>query len=212
MTSASGTNRNFASRSMKRLINQGQAMRSTRAFSRVTQFIVSSSIWPSRYWSARAPPVTRVPRSRLDQPWRVRMRLLLSRRLHADPTNDEVVERRNGIRLRPQPHAPRLEPRVVVIEVEPAVEPRLHVIADRHDAQRVPLAERRRLDGGARELVAAAVVVVQAKVFLERVGAHDVVRAVPEAEHDAARGVLAARDRFEAHRHLPVGVRAEEIG
>src|SRR5437879_9973836 len=36
-----GTNKKVGSLSMKRLINQGHAMRSTRAFSRVTHFIVS---------------------------------------------------------------------------------------------------------------------------------------------------------------------------
>src|SRR5262245_15080078 len=34
-----GTNRNVGSLSMNRLISQGQAMRSTRAFSRVTHFM-----------------------------------------------------------------------------------------------------------------------------------------------------------------------------
>src|SRR5580704_9371565 len=39
MTSPAGTNRNTGSRSMNRLINHGHAIRSTRAFSRVTHFI-----------------------------------------------------------------------------------------------------------------------------------------------------------------------------
>jgi hypothetical protein len=41
MTSPAGTNRNTGSRSMNRLINHGHAIRSTRAFSRVTHFICS---------------------------------------------------------------------------------------------------------------------------------------------------------------------------
>src|SRR6266851_4938611 len=39
MTSPAGTKRNTGSRSMNRLISHGHAMRSTRAFSRVTHFI-----------------------------------------------------------------------------------------------------------------------------------------------------------------------------
>src|SRR5437879_614183 len=42
MTWSAGTNRNSASRSMKRLISHGHAIRSTRAFSRVIHFMVVS--------------------------------------------------------------------------------------------------------------------------------------------------------------------------
>src|SRR6266852_5785858 len=42
MTSAAGTKRNTGSRSTNRLINHGHAMRSTRAFSRVTHFMAFS--------------------------------------------------------------------------------------------------------------------------------------------------------------------------
>lgn len=55
-----GTNRKVGSLSMKRLINQGQAIRSTRAFSRVTHFICCASpylrlfVWSSADFSASA--------------------------------------------------------------------------------------------------------------------------------------------------------------
>jgi len=75
-----------------------------------------------------------------------------------------------------------------MVEIELAVEPRLHMIADRHEPHRVPLPECRGLDPRGGELAASAVVVVEAEVVLEGVGADDVVLAVVEPEDDAARG------------------------
>src|SRR5262245_28667840 len=66
------------------------------------------------------------------------------------------------------------------------------MIAKRDDTDGVPLAKRRRLDAGARQLSPAAIVVVQPEIALEPVGTDDVVLAVREAEHDPARGILAA--------------------
>src|SRR2546425_1799970 len=43
--------------------------------------------------------------------------------------NRQVIECRDRIGLRPQPHATGLETRVTMVEMELAVEPRLHVIA-----------------------------------------------------------------------------------
>jgi hypothetical protein len=62
-----------------------------------------------------------------------------------------------------------------VVEVEGPVEPCLDVVADRHDANRMPLTERRRLDPGARELTAPAIVVVEAEVVLQGIRADNVV-------------------------------------
>src|SRR5439155_20862617 len=104
----------------------------------------------------------------------------------SNATDREVVKGRDGIRLRPETHPSRPEPRVPVLKEELAVEPALEVVAEGDDAHRVPLTERRSLDAGARQLIAPAVVVVQAEVVLERVRADDVVRAVCEAEDDAA--------------------------
>src|SRR5262249_44216173 len=110
--------------------------------------------------------------------------------------NREVIERSDRIGLRPQPHSTRLEPRVVMVEVQSAVEPGLDVVADRHDAHQVPLAERGGLHARARQLTAPAVVVVKPEIVLESVGANDVVLAVVEAEDDAARCVFLSRERI----------------
>src|SRR6266511_2115287 len=82
-------------------------------------------------------------------------------------SNREVIERRDRIRLRPQPDATGPEPRVVVVEVERAIQPRLHVIAEGHDPNRVPLSERRRLHARTRELPSSAIVGVQPEVRSE---------------------------------------------
>src|SRR2546422_11746987 len=103
--------------------------------------------------------------------------------------NRQVIECRDRIGLRPQPHATGLETRVTMIEMELAVEPRLHVIADRHEPHRVPLPECRGLDPRRGELAASAVEVVEAELVFEGVRAEDVVLAVGEPEDDAARGV-----------------------
>src|SRR5205823_6395487 len=100
--------------------------------------------------------------------------------------NGEVVKGRDRICLGPKPDAARLEAGVAMVQIEFAVEPALEVVAERDDAHRVPLTERRRLDAGARQLTPPAVVVVQPEVVLERVRANDVVLPVCEAEDDAA--------------------------
>ncbi len=123
--------------------------------------------------------------------------------------NRQVIERRDRIGLGPQPHATGLESRVAVVEIGLAVEPRLHAIAHSHDADSVPLPERRRLHARARQLPASSVVRVQSEIALERIGSDGVVLAVVEAEDDAARGIFPAGDRLELHRHVDVGVRAQ---
>src|SRR5262249_696914 len=55
-TSAGATNRKRGSRSMKREISHGQAIRSTRARSRVTHCITSSSYRLGSGWSLEADP------------------------------------------------------------------------------------------------------------------------------------------------------------
>src|SRR2546427_9387457 len=124
------------------------------------------------------------------------------------PANREVIERRDRVGLRPQSHPTGLEARVPMIEIELAVEPCLHVIAEGDEAHRMPLAERRWLDARGGDLPASAIVVVQPEVVLERVGADDIVLAVVEAEDDAARGVFTPGDRLELHRYLAIGVGA----
>src|SRR2546425_13344522 len=118
--------------------------------------------------------------------------------------NRQVIECRDRIGLRPQPHATGLETRVTMVEMELAVEPRLHVIAQRDDPDGVPLPELRCLDSRGGELAASAVVVVEAEVVLEGVRADDVVLAVVEPEDDAARGVYLPGNRLEFHRHVDV--------
>src|SRR6266511_2252466 len=95
-------------------------------------------------------------------------------------TNRQVIERRDRVGLRPQSHPTRLEARVPVIEGELAVEPRLHMIADGHEAQRMPLAECRSLDARGGDLAAPAIVGVEAEVVLERVRPDDIVLPVVE--------------------------------
>src|SRR5687767_7976480 len=60
----------------------------------------------------------------------------------------QIVEGGDRIRLRPQPDPAGPELRIAMIEMERSVEPCLHAIADRDDAEGVPLAERRRRDAG----------------------------------------------------------------
>src|SRR5216117_149625 len=120
----------------------------------------------------------------------------------AHTANGEVIEGRDGIGLRPQADAAGLEPWVTVIEVQRAVEPRLDMIANSHDSDHVPLTERRGLHAGSRELTTAPIVVVEPEIVLERVGPHDVVLAVGEAQHDAAGGVFLSGNRLELHRHV----------
>src|SRR3989442_13216199 len=127
----------------------------------------------------------------------------------------EVIEGSDGIGLRPESHTPGCEACVPVVEAELAVEPRLHVVTERDDALGVPLTERRGLHARGRELTASPVVVVQPEIVLERIGPHDVVLAVAEAEHDAAGGVFSSGDRLELHRDVDVDGgprrRAEEV-
>src|SRR5713101_3156293 len=96
-------------------------------------------------------------------------------------TDAEVIERRDRVRLRPQSHTAGLEAGVTVVEIELAVEPRLHVIPHGHDTDGVPLPECWRLHACAGELAASAIVVVQPEIALERVGPDHVVLAVGEA-------------------------------
>ena len=56
--------------------------------------------------------------------------------------------------------------------------------------KQVPLTERRGLDAGARQLTAAAVVGVQPEIAFEGVGPDNVVLAISEPKHDAARRVF----------------------
>src|SRR5207249_3242798 len=93
---------------------------------------------------------------------------------------------------------------VTVIEIQLAIEPRLHVIAHGHDSDRVPLPELRCLDLCRGELSTSPVVIVEPEIILEGVGADDVVLAVGESEHDPARGVLTSGDGLEFHRHVDV--------
>src|SRR5262245_6385462 len=70
----------------------------------------------------------------------------------------------------------------------------------------MPLAELGCPHACRRDLAAPAIVVVEPEIVFERVGSHDVVLAVVESKHDAARGVLPAGDRLELHRHVDVGI------
>src|SRR5437870_7908011 len=81
-------------------------------------------------------------------------------------TNRQVIECRDRIGLRPQPHATGLETRVTMVEIELAVEPRLHVIAQRDDPDAVPLPELRCLDPRGGDLTATTVVGVEPEVVL----------------------------------------------
>src|SRR5258708_30245223 len=56
--------------------------------------------------------------------------------------------------------------------------------------------------------MAAVIIVVEAEVTLEGVGADHVVATVGEAKDDAPGGVLASRDRLEAHADIDVAVGA----
>src|SRR5215475_8922385 len=96
--------------------------------------------------------------------------------------NHEVIECRDRIGLRPEPHSTCREARVVVVQVELAVEPGLNVIADNHDANRMPLTKRWRLDARRRQLMPPTVVVVEPEVVLQRIGPDDVVLAVVETK------------------------------
>src|SRR2546428_2465564 len=122
-----------------------------------------------------------------------------------DAADGEVIKGSDGIGFRPQADAAGLEPWVTVIEVQRAVEQRLYVIVNSQDPDHVPLTERRGLHARGRELTAAPVVVVEPEIVLERVGPHDVVLAVGEAQHDAAGGVFLSGDRLELQRHVDIG-------
>src|SRR5215831_16869974 len=101
--------------------------------------------------------------------------------------NHQGVERGDRVGFRPETHSARLETRVMVVEIELPVEPRLQVIAECDEAHRVPLPKRRGLHARTRELSTATIVVIQAEVALEGVGADDVILAIVEAEDDPAR-------------------------
>src|SRR4026209_318001 len=112
-----------------------------------------------------------------------------------DPPDRQGLERGDRVRLRPQPHAAGLAARVPVVEIPNVVEPGLHAVAPRHQAEGVPPAERRRLHFRRGDLPAPAVVVVEPEVVLESIGAHHVIPALVEPEHDAAGGVLSPAQR-----------------
>src|SRR5436309_14917227 len=81
--------------------------------------------------------------------------------------NRQVIECRDRIGLRPQPHATGLETRVTLVEMELAVEPRLRVIAQRDGPDGVPLPEPRCLDPRGGDLKATTVVGVEPEVVPE---------------------------------------------
>src|SRR5438445_13322843 len=56
-------------------------------------------------------------------------------------TKGEVIEGRNRIGFRLQSYATGPEPRIAELEVQLAVEPRLHLIAEGDQADRVPCAQ-----------------------------------------------------------------------
>src|SRR5256886_8573308 len=122
------------------------------------------------------------------------------------PTDHEIVEGGDGIGFRPQAHLPRSKATIAMIEEERAVQMALDPVADGDHTDRMPLAEGRRLDRRARQLMPPTVVVVQSEVVLEGVGSNDVVPPIREAEHDAAGRVLPPGDRFEAYGNVSVGV------
>src|SRR5438477_7180594 len=93
--------------------------------------------------------------------------LLISLFLLAAPAhaaNGEVVEGRDRVRLGPQPDTTGLEARVPVIKIELAVEGGLHVVADGHEAEGVPLLQGRWLHGRGGDLAASPIVGVEAEV------------------------------------------------
>src|SRR5713101_4113702 len=68
-TSRAGTKRNVGSLSMKRVMSQGHAMRSTRAFSRVTHFMDRSFPWRCvlRFRAVGLPQCRLQPLGKLDR-------------------------------------------------------------------------------------------------------------------------------------------------
>jgi hypothetical protein len=101
----------------------------------------------------------------------------LSGGFRQDAADGQVIERSDRTGLRPQTDSPGCEPRIAVIEVPRAVEPRLDAVAHGHDAHGVPAPERGRLDRRGGELAPPSVEVVEGEVVLERVGTDDVVLA-----------------------------------
>src|SRR5215831_5037564 len=104
--------------------------------------------------------------------------------------NHEGIECRDRIGFRPEPHSACGEARVVMVQVLLAIEPSLDVIADGHDANRMPLTKRWRLDARRRQLTPPTVVVVEPEVVLQRIGPDNVVLAVVETKDDTARSIL----------------------
>src|SRR5262245_2362420 len=122
------------------------------------------------------------------------------------PPHRQIIERGDRVGLRPEADSARFEPSVVVVEMQRAIEPGLHVIPHGDETYGMPLAQRRRLHPGRGDLAAPAVVIVEAEVVFERVGPHQVVLPVIEAEDDAARRVFPAGHRLELHRDIDVAV------
>src|SRR5712692_1939084 len=93
-TSRAGTKRNVGSLSIKRVMSQGHAMRSTRAFSRVTHFMDRSFPWRSALWlgAVGLPQGCLEPLRKLDRVViRPEVHVEESRRIH-EPV---VVDRRH---------------------------------------------------------------------------------------------------------------------
>src|SRR5262249_37718997 len=158
-----------------------------------TAFQSGSAAWPEVAATRRA-------RTTMPEPARFTPNLVMTTTslacvLALHPADREVVEGRDGIRLRPEPDATRSESRISMVEEQRAVEPGLHPVADGHDPQEVPLRERRLLHGGRGDLSPAAIVGVQPEVVLQRVRPDDVVLAAVEAEDDPSRGIFAAGHR-----------------
>src|SRR5215813_8190775 len=122
----------------------------------------------------------------------------------ADATNGQIIEGGNRVGLCPQTHSTGLESRVAVVEKQRTIEPTLDMVTDRDHPEQMPLTEGGRLDAGASELIAPAVVGVEPEVVLERVGSHHIVSMVAEAEHDAARSIFFPGQQIELHRDVEV--------
>src|SRR2546425_1069745 len=105
---------------------------------------------PSATWTSHSLPHREARAGRLR-------RSVGSSTATCDATDGEVIEGSDGIGLRPESHTPGCEACVPVVEVELAVEPRLHVVTERDDALGVPLTERRGLHARGRELTASPV-------------------------------------------------------
>src|SRR5919106_3797348 len=85
-----------------------------------------------------------------------------------------------------------------------AVEIGLDVIANRDNAQCVPLTKRRRLDSRRGKLAPTVVVVIEPEVILKCVGPYDVVFPFRKPEHDSAGGIFPAGNWLEPNRDVDI--------